>query len=353
MTLLGSNGERRTFRGQTSGWLQGNRVVPGDRRPAVHACLVCRRAGDGDRSERGPPGAAALLPGQDAGDPRCGCCCSRRASRCTMHCSGSRSAPPCGSSFRTGASSSYAVGSGGEVTVNSLPRGDYRVSADALGISSSRPVALSGDQRVELRVISWLDIAVVLLVLGSVALGLLYVRRPARVGTVACAVAALLVASAIGAPRRTRRRAPRSAVRLLLHLVQRAVVGPGQDRLPRAGALLERRPGRHAPAHRVGEAGRDRRLHRELEEHARPQPAARAAGRRGRLGALQAARDLPGARLLPRAAARGTRRARPRLVPRQPRRADRLPGVPQAARDLVGHMAVLATRGGLGHPVAA
>ena len=41
----------------------------------------------------------------------------------------------------------------------------------------------------------------------------------------------------------------------------------------------------------------------------------RAAGRRGRRGALQAARDLPGARLLPRAAARRTRRARPRLVP--------------------------------------
>ena len=36
------------------------------------------------------------------------------------------------------------------------------MSADALGISSSRPVALSGDQRVEVRVVSWLDIFVVL-----------------------------------------------------------------------------------------------------------------------------------------------------------------------------------------------
>ena len=56
-----------------------------------------------------------------------------------------------------------ALGPGGELTLESLPRGDYRVSVDALGISSSRPIALSGDQDVRLQVISWLDIAIVLL----------------------------------------------------------------------------------------------------------------------------------------------------------------------------------------------
>ena len=103
--------------------------------------------------------------------------------------------------FPDGRIEHYALGSGGEVTVNSLPRGDYRVSADALGISSSRPVALSGDQRVELRVISWLDIAVVLLILGSVALGLLYASAARRACAASpCVLAALSVARSPRAP---------------------------------------------------------------------------------------------------------------------------------------------------------
>ena len=77
--------------------------------------------------------------------------------------------------------------------MESLPRGDYRVSVDALGISSSRPIALSGDQKVRLQVISWLDVAIVLLGLPSIALALLYVRRPRR----AAALAAVLMVLAI------------------------------------------------------------------------------------------------------------------------------------------------------------
>ena len=73
-----------------------------------------------------------------------------------------------------------ALDAGGELTLRSLPRGDYRVSVDALGISSSRPIALSGDQEVRLQVISWLDVAIVLLGLASIALALLFVRRPQR-----------------------------------------------------------------------------------------------------------------------------------------------------------------------------
>ena len=72
-----------------------------------------------------------------------------------------------------------ALGPSADLTLTSLPRGSYRVGVDALGISSSRPVALSRDQEVDLRVISWLDIAVVLLGLASIALALLFVRRPA------------------------------------------------------------------------------------------------------------------------------------------------------------------------------
>ena len=94
-----------------------------------------------------------------------------------------------------------------DLTVKSLPRGDYRVSVEALGMSSSRPIALSRDQKVDLRVISWLDVAVVCSVLGSIALALLFIRRPARAGrrraaglvsSVLVAVAALTATSPAG-----------------------------------------------------------------------------------------------------------------------------------------------------------
>ena len=62
------------------------------------------------------------------------------------------------------------------------------MSVDGLGISSSRPVALSRDQEVDLKVISWLDIAVVLLGLASIALALLFLRRPGRSSDVAAGV---------------------------------------------------------------------------------------------------------------------------------------------------------------------
>jgi hypothetical protein len=199
VTLLGSNGERRTFRGETSGWLQGNRVVPetGGRRSTLVSYSAERVM---------VTGASVVHRAQQRFFPAKAQEIRLRlllfSARFEVH--DALLGFPIGSAVRLefpdGRIEHYAVGSGGEVTVNSLPRGDYRVSASALGISSSRPVALSGDQRVEVRVISWLDIAVVLVVLASVALGLLYVRRPVRVRTAACAVAAVAVASAIGAP---------------------------------------------------------------------------------------------------------------------------------------------------------
>jgi len=199
VTLLGSNGERRTFRDTTAGWLQGNRVVPesGGRtstlvsyaaeRVVVTGANVVHRAQQRFFPARTPELRLRLL---------------LFSARFEVH--DALLGFPIGSSvqlrFPDGRIEHYGLGSGGEVTVNSLPRGNYRVSADALGISSSRPVALSGDQRVEVRVISWLDIAVVLLVLGSVALGLLYARRPARARSVACVLAALAVAASVGTP---------------------------------------------------------------------------------------------------------------------------------------------------------
>jgi Glycosyl hydrolase family 99 len=96
------------------------------------------------------------------------------------------------------------LGPRAELTLASVPRGDYRVSVDALGLSSSRPVALSRDQELDLQVISWLDVMVVLLGLASVALALLFIRRPSRVGRSPERLVAGLVIAAIvviaGAP---------------------------------------------------------------------------------------------------------------------------------------------------------
>jgi phospholipase C len=198
-TLLGSNGERRTLRGETSAWLQGNRVVPesGGRRSTlvsysaervmVTGASVIHRAQQRFFPAKTPEVRLRLL---------------LFSARFEVH--DALLGFPIGSAvalrFPDGRVRNYPLGSGGEVTVSSLPRGNYRVSAEAPGLSSSRPVALSGDQRVEVRVISWLDIAVVLLVLASVALGLLYARRPARVRTAACVIAALTAAAAVSAP---------------------------------------------------------------------------------------------------------------------------------------------------------
>jgi hypothetical protein len=89
---------------------------------------------------------------------------------------------PIGSGIRLqypdGHSERFGFESAGELTLESLPRGTYRVKVDGPGMSFSRPVALSRDQELELEVISYLDVAVVFFLLASLALGLLFIGRP-------------------------------------------------------------------------------------------------------------------------------------------------------------------------------
>jgi hypothetical protein len=59
-----------------------------------------------------------------------------------------------------------------------LARGQYRVRADAPGYSFERPLWLSRDQVIDLRVVSYLDFAVVFGGLAALALGLLVAGRP-------------------------------------------------------------------------------------------------------------------------------------------------------------------------------
>jgi hypothetical protein len=192
LTLAGSNGRRRVFRGSKPRWLTGNRVIPeSGGRKSTAVSYAAQRALVG--------GSSVVHKGQQRFFPAE----SRRLQLRLLLFSARfevRDALlgfPIGSAvlleYPNGRVLREALGAAGELTLKSLPRGDYRVSVDALGISSSRPIALSGDQDVRLQVISWLDIAIVLLGLLSIAMALLYIRRPSR--RAAALTAALVVLS--------------------------------------------------------------------------------------------------------------------------------------------------------------
>jgi hypothetical protein len=66
----------------------------------------------------------------------------------------------------------------GEVVIPALPRGTYAIRVRAPGFSPERPLAVSRPQNVRLKVISWLDMALLAAVLGGTAIALLVVRRP-------------------------------------------------------------------------------------------------------------------------------------------------------------------------------
>lgn len=66
----------------------------------------------------------------------------------------------------------------GTSELSGLPRGNFKIKADAPGVSPERPLALSRDQVVDLKVISYLDLALAAAVLGALAILLLVIRRP-------------------------------------------------------------------------------------------------------------------------------------------------------------------------------
>jgi hypothetical protein len=68
-------------------------------------------------------------------------------------------------------------GKGSVVVVPGLPRGQYQVQVMGGGWSPIRPVALSRNQDVKLAVITYLDVGVVLTMLGMLVAGLLFYRR--------------------------------------------------------------------------------------------------------------------------------------------------------------------------------
>ena len=82
--------------------------------------------------------------------------------------------------FPDGTRERHDLEDGARLTLRGLPRGDYRISADAPGLRFSRPLAISRDQDVELEVLSWLDIVSVVAVLALFLCGLFLVGRRRR-----------------------------------------------------------------------------------------------------------------------------------------------------------------------------
>ena len=80
-------------------------------------------------------------------------------------------------SFPDGHSQTLQLGSGGEVTVDALPRGQYRVKLEGPGFASTRPLALSRSQDVSILLVSYLDLGIIFGFLALVALGLLLLGR--------------------------------------------------------------------------------------------------------------------------------------------------------------------------------
>jgi hypothetical protein len=89
---------------------------------------------------------------------------------------------PIGSSitleYPNGRSHDYKLGSSGVLLLPALPRGNYRVTVHAAGLKMKMPVAMTRDQVATLNVVSYLDVATVVLVLLATAAGLLLVGRP-------------------------------------------------------------------------------------------------------------------------------------------------------------------------------
>ncbi len=70
----------------------------------------------------------------------------------------------------------------GSVTFVDLPRGNYALKVQAPGLSSDKSISVSRDQIVKLQVVSWLDVAIMLIVVLIIAAALIFIGRSRRRG---------------------------------------------------------------------------------------------------------------------------------------------------------------------------
>ncbi len=71
-----------------------------------------------------------------------------------------------------------ALDQNGEVVIPRLPRGEFSVSVMGGGYAPPRPIMVSRSQVVDMKVISKLDVLILLSVIGSAVLGLILIGRP-------------------------------------------------------------------------------------------------------------------------------------------------------------------------------
>jgi len=77
-----------------------------------------------------------------------------------------------------GSTQNLALDANGEATIPRLPRGEFSVSVVGAGYSPPRPITVSRDQVVDLKVISPLDVLLVLSLMGIAVVGLVLIGRP-------------------------------------------------------------------------------------------------------------------------------------------------------------------------------
>lgn len=77
-----------------------------------------------------------------------------------------------------GSTQNLALDANGEATIPRLPRGEFSVSVVGAGYSPPRPIMVSRDQVVDLKVISMLDVLLVLSLMGIAVVGLVVIGRP-------------------------------------------------------------------------------------------------------------------------------------------------------------------------------
>ncbi len=147
----------------------------------------------------------------------------------------------------------------GELSLTAMARGNYSIVARGWGISFSRPVALSRDQDVDLKVITYLDLGVVVGLVMFVVFGLLLVGRPGKArgfrdkvrtrGRRVVTAAGILTAILAGAVARGRRlaRGLASGISALMARPTRLAPSPAPAATPRA------RPERRVHVVRAGD----------------------------------------------------------------------------------------------------
>ena len=111
--------------------------------------------------------------------------------------------------FPDGTTEHVSFADGHRVLLRALPRGNYRVAVDGGGLSGEQPLAITRDQVVELRVLSYLDIVVLVGLLLAVGIGLVVIGRfPSRRATPPAEVVAAH-AEVVPTRAEARRRIPR------------------------------------------------------------------------------------------------------------------------------------------------